>query len=69
MVSGTVADCIIANAFGMHSEFLLFRDHRIDAVEQTFVERRKRIGRAGLLSRSSESSIANFGGNRTTIVS
>src|SRR3979490_895001 len=41
---GAGADRVVADAFGMHPEFLIFRDHRIDAVEQTLVERRKRIG-------------------------
>ena len=46
--SGTEADRVVADAFGMHPELFIFRDHRIHAVEQTLVERRQRIGRAGL---------------------
>src|SRR4051794_20027574 len=42
------ADCIVADTFGMHPEFLVFGDYRIDAVEQALVEWRKRVGRAGL---------------------
>jgi hypothetical protein len=35
--SGTEADRIITDAFSMHPELLVFRDHRVDAVEQTLV--------------------------------
>ncbi len=48
-ISGTEADRVVADAFGMHPEFFIFGDHRIDAVEQALVERRDRIGGAGLV--------------------
>src|SRR6202048_2546524 len=49
VVSGTDADRVVADAFGMHPELFVFGDDRIDAVEETLVERRKRIGRARLI--------------------
>src|SRR5258708_35272447 len=48
VVSGTDTDRVVADTFGVHPEFFLFGDDRIDAVEETLVKRRKRIGRAGL---------------------
>ena len=45
---GAEADRVIADTLGMHLELVGLRNHRIDAVEQALVERRKRIGRAGL---------------------
>src|ERR1700730_10371876 len=48
IVSGTSADRVGGDTLGMHPELLVFRDHRVDAVEQTLVEWRQRIGRTGL---------------------
>src|SRR5215217_9219348 len=46
--SGAETDRVVADPLGMYFELVGFRNHRIDPVEQTLVERRKRIGRAGL---------------------
>jgi hypothetical protein len=47
-ISGAEADRVVADAFGMHLEFILFRNDRVDAVEDALVERRDRVGRARL---------------------
>src|ERR1700748_148842 len=49
MASGADADRVIADALGMYTELLVLGNNRVHAVEETFIERRKRVGRARLV--------------------
>jgi acetyl-CoA acetyltransferase len=56
-MSGADADRVVADALGMHSEFLAFGNDRIDAVEETLVKWWKRILRPFLHHASNSSGV------------